>query len=190
MHGSSERLLHHQVPGFAGLSLDTLSNTGSDNTLYRLGSEFVVRLPRFADAARRLSVELSWLPRLSGLPVAIPEVVHVGEPTEAYPHGWAIVRRLDGVDAWRARHHEDWFGSDLGGDLAAVVRHLRRINVADAPPREPGQRGGPLRTLDDRVRWWLDRADSLIDVRAVTRLWEECREAPRTRWSLRWCTGT
>ena len=26
------------------------------------------------------------------------------------------------------------------------------------------------------MRWWLDRADSLIDVRAVTRLWEECLE--------------
>ena len=26
------------------------------------------------------------------------------------------------------------------------------------------------------MRWWLERADALIDVRAVTRLWEECLE--------------
>jgi Phosphotransferase enzyme family len=26
------------------------------------------------------------------------------------------------------------------------------------------------------MRWWLERADGLIDVRAVTRLWEECLE--------------
>lgn len=169
-------LLRHQFPDVAGLSLDRLSNTGSDNALYRLGGEFVVRLPRFPDAARRLGVELSWLPRLAGVPVAIPEVVHVGEPTDAYRHRWAIVRWLDGVDGWDARRYEDWFGPDLGRDLAAVVRHLRRMNVADAPPREPGQRGGPLVALDDRVRWWLERADSLIDVRAVTRVWEECLE--------------
>jgi aminoglycoside phosphotransferase (APT) family kinase protein len=168
------RLLHRQVPEFAGLPLERLSNTGSDNALYRLGSRYIVRLPRRSDVARRLSVELSWLPRLAGLPVAIPEVVHVDEPTEAYLYRWAIVRWLDGVDGWDARHHEHWFGPDLGRDLAAVIRHLRRINVAHAPSREPGERGGTLRALDDRVRWWLERADSLIDVRAVTRLWEEC----------------
>ena len=173
-------LLHHQVPELE-MPLDRLSNTGSDNALYRLGSEFVVRLPRLCDAARRLDVELSWLPRLAGLPVAIPEVVHAREPTEAYRYRWAIGRWLDGVDAWDARHHEDWFGPDLGRDLAAVVRHLRRMNVADAPPRDPGERGGPLRTLDDRVRWWLERAESLIDVRAVTRLWEECLEGAADR---------
>ena len=169
-------LLHDQVPEVAGLSLERLSNTGSDNALYRLGSRYVVRLPRLFDAARRLGIELSWLPRLAGLPVTIPEVVHVGDPNEAYQYRWAIVRWLDGVDAWDARHHEDWFGPDLGRDLAAVVRHLRRMNVAEAPSREPGQRGGPLRALDDRVRWWLERADSLIDVQAVTRLWEVCLE--------------
>ncbi len=169
-------LLQDQVPEVAGLSLERLSNTGSDNALYRLGGRFVVRLPRLADAAGRLGVELSWLPRLAGFPVAVPEVVHVGEPTEAYPHRWAIVRWLDGVDAWDARHHGDWFGTDLGQDLAAVVRHLRGMSAAGAPPREPGQRGGPLRALDDRVRWWLERAGSLIDVGAVTRLWEECLE--------------
>jgi aminoglycoside phosphotransferase (APT) family kinase protein len=102
--------------------------------------------------------------------------VHVGEPTEAYPYHWAIVRWLDGVDAWDARHREDWFGPQLGRDLAAVVGQLRRMSVADAPIREPGQRGGPLRALDDRVRWLLARADCLIDVRAVTRLWEQCLE--------------
>jgi aminoglycoside phosphotransferase (APT) family kinase protein len=48
--------------------------------------------------------------------------------------------------------------------------------VADAPRREPGQRGGPLRALDDRMRWWLQHADSLLDARAVLRLWEECLE--------------
>jgi aminoglycoside phosphotransferase (APT) family kinase protein len=51
------------------------------------------------------------------------------------------------------------------------------MTVADAPAREPGERGGPLHALDARVRWWLDRANGLVDVRAVTRLWEECLEA-------------
>lgn len=169
-------LLHLQVPELAGLPLDRLSNTGSDNALYRLGTEFVVRLPRLLDAARGLTVELGWLPRLVEFPVAVPEVVHVGEPAEAYPYRWAVMRWLDGDDAWEVRHRENWFGPDLGRDLAAVVRHLRGMPVVDAPPREPGQRGGPIGALDGRMRWWLERADGLLDVRAVTRLWEECLE--------------
>lgn len=169
-------LLRHQVPEMAGLPLNLLINTGSDNALYRLGTELVIRLPRFPDAARRLGVELDWLPRLSGVPAAVPEVVHAGTPDQLYPFEWAVLRWLDGVDAWDARRHDGWFGSDLGHDLAAVVRQLRRTPVGDAPARKPGERGGPLRPLDDRVHWWLDRADGLVDVRAVLRLWEKCSE--------------
>jgi aminoglycoside phosphotransferase (APT) family kinase protein len=161
----------------AELPLVGLSNTGSDNALYRLGDEWVVRLPRMLDAARRLTVEAAALGRLVGLPVAVPEVVYLGEPAEVYPYQWAVVRWLDGVDAWAARRHEDWFGPQLGRDLAAVVRHLRRMPVAGIPPREPGQRGGPLEALDSRMRAWLERADGLMDVPAVTRLWERCLDA-------------
>ncbi len=169
-------LLRQQVPELAGLPLNPLSNTGSDNAMYRLGTGLVIRLPRFPDAASRLGIELKWLPRLSGLPVAIPEVAHAGASHELYPFEWAVLRWLDGTDAWDARHHDGWFGSALGRDLAAVVRQLRRTAIADAPVREPGERGGPLRALDDRVRWWLDRSSGLVDERAVLRLWEKCLE--------------
>ena len=167
-------LLREQIPELAGLSLQPLSNTGSDNALYRLGTGFVVRLPRFADAARRLGVEVEWLPRLTGLPVAIPEVVHAGTSHELYPFRWALLRWLDGSDAWEARRHAGWFGPDLGHDLAAVVRQLRNTPVLDVPARRPGERGGPLRALDDRVHWWLGQANGLVDERAVLRLWDEC----------------
>ena len=142
--GIARTLLRQQVPDLAGLLLAPLSNTGSDNTLYRLGTELVLRLPRFPDAARRLGVELDWLPRLRMLPAVIPEVVHAGTSHELYPFRWAVLRWLDGTDAWDARHQDGWFGPDLGHDLAAVVKCLRRTAVADAPVREPGERGGPL----------------------------------------------
>jgi aminoglycoside phosphotransferase (APT) family kinase protein len=169
-------LLQEQAPGLCGLSLEPLSGTGSDNALYRLGPEFVVRLPRFPDAARRLGVELHWLPRLTDLPVAVPEVVHAGTPEDLYPFRWAVLRWLDGVDAWDARERHGWFGAELGHDLASVVRHLRRTPAADAPARQPGERGGPLRLLDDRLRLWLDQAAGLVDVGAVRQLWEQCLE--------------
>lgn len=169
-----QTLLDEQAPEFARLPLEVLSNTGSDNTLYRLGTDFVVRFPRFPDADRRLAVELDWLPRLSGLPVPVPEVVYAGGPSGTYPFRWAVLRWLNGIDAWDARHHEGWFAPSLGHDLAAVVNHLRGTPVDHAPIRQPGERGGPLRALEARLRWWLERADGLVDVRKVTRLWDEC----------------
>ena len=138
----------------------------------------MVRLPRFADAAGRLGVEVDWLPRLTDLPAAVPEVVHAGVPDELYPFRWAVLRSLDGIDAWEARHQHGWFGASLGHDLASVVRQLQRTAVADAPAHEPGERGGPLRSLDDRMHWWLDQSDGLVDARAVLRLWEQCMEGP------------
>ena len=169
-------LLRRQAPALAGLPLTPLSNTGSDNTLYKLGAELVVRLPRFPEAARRLDVELDWLPRLTGLSVAVPSVACAGSPDEVYPFRWAVLRWLDGIDAWEARHQDGWFGPDLGHDLAGVVQQLRGTTVVDAPAREPGERGGPLRPLDDRVHWWLDQAGGLVDARAVLRLWDQCLE--------------
>lgn len=163
-------LLQQQAPEMAGQPLSALSNTGSDNALYRLGTTLVVRLPRSADAAVRLGVELDWLPLLADLPVAIPEVVHAGTPHELYPFRWAVLRWLDGTDAWDARMQQGWFGADLGHHLAEVVRHLRRTPVSGATIRQSGERGGPLGALDDRVHWWLDRADGLVDVHAVLRL--------------------
>ena len=171
-----QALLRAEAAELAALPLTRLSNTGSDNALYRLGAEFVVRLPRFADAARRLGIELDWLPRLADLPIAVPTVVVAGSPNDVYPFRWAVLRWLDGIDAWEARQHDGWFGPVLGVDLAAVVQQLRGMSVKDAPAREPGERGGPLRPLDGRVRWWLDQADGLVDTKAVCRVWQQCLE--------------
>jgi aminoglycoside phosphotransferase (APT) family kinase protein len=176
--GVVRALLRSQIPRLASLSLEPLNNTGTDNALYRLGRSFVVRLPRIVGAARGLTAEVEWLPRLQGrLSVAVPELVHAGEPTAGYPYPWAVLSWLDGTDAWAARNHEGWFSSELGYDLGTTVLELSAIPIENAPPREPGTRGGPLSALDDRVRWWLDRANGLIDVPAVTRVWEQCLES-------------
>lgn len=175
--GVVRALLRAQVPRLAELPLSVLKTTGTDNAMYRLGSSHLARLPRIAGAAPGLVVELEWLPRLAGrLSTTVPELVHAGNPADNYPFNWAILGWLDGVDAWTARSR-DWFGPALGYDLAQLVHDLRATSVEHAPRREPGTRGGPLSALDERVRWWLDRADGLVDVASAIRVWDRCREA-------------
>ena len=95
-----QTLLDQHVPQLAALPPIGLANTGSDNVLFRLGPNFVVRLPCVSNDAQRLAVALRWLTRLaSGSPVAIPEVAHAGTPSDEFPHQRAVSRWLNGVDA-------------------------------------------------------------------------------------------
>jgi len=88
-------LVAQQHPRFSARV--TLTAEGWDNTIYRLGDEHAVRLPRRAVAVPLLLNEQRWLPGLATvLPVTIPAPVAVGVPSEAFPWPWSIIRWADG----------------------------------------------------------------------------------------------
>lgn len=92
-------LLSSQMPSLAHLPLVIVEPWGTDNAIWRLGSELVVRLPRIHWAAAQVELEALWLPRLAPhLPVAIPEPVAMGEPAHDYPYRWelCLIRRAAG----------------------------------------------------------------------------------------------
>jgi aminoglycoside phosphotransferase (APT) family kinase protein len=59
------RLLAAQFPQWAALPTERVPSGGTDNALYRLGDDLVVRLPLAEWAAKGLDKELMWLPRLA-----------------------------------------------------------------------------------------------------------------------------
>ncbi len=74
-------LLRAQCPQWADLPLRP-AGAGTDNTMYRLGDDLLVRLPRKPDGGPSLRKEQQWLPRLAPLlPRRVPEPVHAeGKP--------------------------------------------------------------------------------------------------------------
>jgi hypothetical protein len=81
------RLLAEQFPEWAELSLERVPSSGTDNALYRLGADMVVRLPRIDWAVAGLQRELEWLPTLAPLlPVSVPVPLAEGRPSEGI-HG-------------------------------------------------------------------------------------------------------
>lgn len=93
------RLVAGQFPEWSDLPLKAVSSSGTDNALFRLGDELVVRLPRVDWAAEMVAREQRWLPRFSGrLPLLFPEPMGVGEPAEGYPWVWGVCQWLDGRD--------------------------------------------------------------------------------------------
>jgi len=77
------QLINAQFPKWAALSIKPVSSDGTDNAIYRLGADMCVRLPRVPDAAKDVLKEQLWLPKLGlRLPLAIPELVATGKPSE------------------------------------------------------------------------------------------------------------
>ena len=94
------RLIVSQFPEWAELTVATVPFRGTDNALYRLGSNMVVRLPRRQKNAEQLKKELHWLPKLAPrLPLPVPVPLATGKPAEGYPFHWAIYRWLEGESA-------------------------------------------------------------------------------------------
>ncbi|MFE7558734.1 aminoglycoside phosphotransferase family protein [Kitasatospora sp. NPDC057500] len=153
-------LLRAQRPEWAGLALAP-AGAGTDNTMYRLGDELLVRLPRTPDAARSVRKEQQWLPRLAPLlGRAVPAPVHAGAPGAAFPLAWSVYRWIDGAEAGPSSVR-DWAG--LGADLAAFVRELHGLDLMGARRADDlsWYRGGSLRDCDE----WVTRC--LADCRAL-----------------------
>ena len=174
------RLLHRDRPDLAHLPIRAVGG-GTDNTMFRVGADHLVRLPRTADTADALARELRWLPRLAPhLPCRVPTPEHAGGASAAFPLPWAVYRWIDGQDVSDAAV-EDWAG--FGRDLAGFVRAMQRMDLMGArrSGELSGYRGGVLRGHDDGV------AESFATVRAhgadldlgrLERLWQQGRDLP------------
>lgn len=172
------RLVAEQFPQWANLPIQPVRSAGTDNALYRLGDEVVVRLPRIHWAVGQVEKEQKWLPRLAPLlPLAVPVPLAKGTPAEGYPWEWSIYQWLEGETATVERIADL---SQAATDLARFVAALQRIDPIDGPP--PGEhnsfRGVPLTTRDDETRAAIACLHGAIDVGAVTAAWEGALEAP------------
>lgn len=175
-----ETLVAQQCPQWAHLPVTALPDDieGTDNVLFRLGDELVVRMPKIGWAEHQAESDAAWLPRLAPhLPAAVPVPVHVGTPTDDYPWRWSVVPWVEGTTPPR-------LGSDdvsLARDLARFALRLRAIDATGGPSKKPGSRGTPLRHVDDSARAALDRLrahDDGLDLAAAERAWDVCVSAP------------
>src|SRR5689334_21649509 len=90
-------LVGQAMPDYADAPVRRLASSGSTNSLFRLGDEFLVRLPHQPGGSATVSKEPTWLPVLAPrLPVSVPDVVAVFEPDRDFPDRWSVVRWSEG----------------------------------------------------------------------------------------------
>jgi aminoglycoside phosphotransferase (APT) family kinase protein len=183
------RLLVGQFPDWAGLPIRPVPSAGTDNALYRLGDDLVVRLPRTPRTSGLVDKEIEWLPRLAPLlPLEVPIPLAKGRPAEGYPWNWSISRWLEGENpALEHLAHPDV----LATDLAMFVEALHRIDHTGGP--QAGEqnffRGVPLAMRDEPTRNAIAELEGSIDTHAVTRAWEAALQTPAWDASPVWIHG-
>jgi aminoglycoside phosphotransferase (APT) family kinase protein len=171
------RLIAAQFPHWARLAIQPVSSAGTDNALYRLGDDMVVRLPRIHWAVDSVDREHQWLPRLAPhLPVAIPVPLAKGAPAEGYPWHWSVYRWLDGENP-TIDHHGD--SRRLAVDLANFIAAMQRIDPIGGPA---AGRSGTLAARDAPTRAAIEALRGAIDTDAVTAAWEAAVQVPP--WTL------
>lgn len=173
----ARRLLGEQFPDWAALSLREVRPWGTDNAVYRLGDDLVVRLPRTPRTSRTLEMERYWLPQLAPkLPLAVPLPVADGAPSRDYPFTWSVYRWLPGENATPERLTDT---EQLATDLAQFVAAMQAIEIGGGP--EPSElnahRGEPLARRDAYTRAAIASLEAELGSGAVTAVWDEALDA-------------
>jgi len=140
--------------------LEPLASPGIINTVYRLGQELVLRVPRdheghIAQAYR----EACAIPAAVACGVRTPRLVVFDDSREILPVPFLIVERVEGADAEslgveRPPPSDTW--ASVGADLA----RLHRFAPPALPPPEPWMlsRHGPRELVEARAReGWCPR---------------------------------
>lgn len=176
-------LLRDQHPDLAEAPLRLL-DTGWDNVTYRLGEDYVVRLPRRKEAVPLAKHEQTWLPKLAAkLPIPIPSPVRVGKPNENYPWTWSILPWIPGEAA------------DLAPPSADQARPLADFLLAlhqPAPPDAPVNivRGVPLgnraEAVEERMARMREATNAITP--KIESLWNNALAAAPSTESL-WLHG-
>ena len=178
------RLLSAQFPQWADLPIEPVQSVGTDNALYRLGLDMVVRLPRTPGAVGSVDKDLRWMPKLAPLlPVSVPVPLAKGTPAESYPWEWGIYTWLEGENP----SVDGVTGVDsLTRDLGRFVDAMQRIDLPGGPP---SHRGVPLTAQDEEARSALEELGSMIDTDAATAVWDEALKVPAWSGQPAWIHG-
>ncbi len=183
------RLLRAQFPQWADLPLTELPRAGTDNALFRLGGEMLVRLPRIDWAAGQAEREHRWLPMLAPhLPLRIPTPIGLGEAAERYPWGWSIVPWLPGENPTRENIRDLDEGARL---LARFVTAMGRIDTSDGPRAGKANfgRGLPIAHRDAAFRERIAEWEEEFPAAALLSVWERALAAPAWEGAPAWLHG-
>lgn len=177
-------LLVEQHPALADQSVVVVGH-GWDNTIARLGEQWMVRLPRRAAAAELIRNEQRWLPQLApALPLAVPVPWLIGKPSSRFPWSWSVCRWLPGASAAVAPPCDPTAATNT---LAAFLAALHHPAPADAPINP--FRGVALPARADAVAQRVASLRGVVDGRHTADVWTDLSSTPPWQGPPLWLHG-
>lgn len=178
------QLLNEQFPEWSHQVIYPLNHQGTDNVMLKLGEDKIVRFPRTQRSEKSLKKECLWLPKLdSNLPIQIPHILGVGQPSEQYPYQWAIVNFLEGSCP------SDSNPLDLtlaAKGLGHFIKELQKADIANAPLCS---RKCPAMSSDKETRESMLALSDVFDIKAIAKLWDSALEVPPWKMDPVWLHG-
>ena len=154
------RLLAEQFPDLAVATLRPFAE-GWDNALWLVNGDLAFRFPRRTIALPGVEREIRVLPGLARrLPLPIPNPIHVGRPSEAFPWPFFGAALLPGDEPARVRVPGDRtaLGTGLGTFLRALHDPDVLVDLGADLPYDPMGRGD----MDVRVPRTRERFAALV----------------------------
>lgn len=177
-------LLLKQFPQWANLSLELMHPEGTDNAMYKLGDDKLVRLPRTKRSSFNIEKELTWLPRLGPhLPLSIPNIIGNGTPDKNYPFPWLVCEWLDGTNPDKKNMIDEHIAAT---DLAGFVKAMQKIQPNGGPNC---RRGKALSACDDEVKRSIPLLNELYSKKILNDLWISALKVPQWEKEPVWIHG-
>lgn len=179
------RLVAAQFPQWAGLAVEPVESAGWDTTIFRLGSDLAVRLPRRRVSADHVSNEHRWLPVLAPqLPLPVPVPLGRGVPGEGYPWQWTVCRWLTGELAALAPVADM---REVATKAARFVAALQAIDPAGGSVHE--FRGLQLAAHADNAEAAAAALHDTVDIDSARKVWESALAEPAWTGQPVWMHG-
>jgi aminoglycoside phosphotransferase (APT) family kinase protein len=175
-----QALIANQFPDWAHLSVNPVPQSGWHNCTFRIGNDFVARLPNTAYDVPQVHREQRWLPYLRPhLPLEIPQPIAFGQPGSGYPWVWSIYRWIEGDTAASAAPTNQLQFAD---DLAAFLKSLHKASAQGGPKPGPDNfyRGAGLNIYDEQTRAAIAILGDKIDGAVALSVWNS---ALATSWN-------
>jgi len=166
-----KKLIQEQFPQFKNLSISKFNSIGTVNSIYRLGSNYYVRLPMLEQYANDILKERYILNHISkNITTNIPKVIGLGNPDDLYPYHWAIHNWIEG-DSYKKIPNSN----EIIVELINFIHELHSIDLLINAPKA-GRK--PLADLHNITIEALNNSKDEINHKKAIHIWESLLNTP------------
>ena len=184
-----KNLIRAQFPEWSHLPIKKLKTSGTVNTIFKLGHDLSIRIPKLPLGVQQIEKEHKWLHELqNSLTLKIPRIIKIGRPNHALPWKWAIYEWIEG-EVIDSKH----FKSNRANItiLSEFLIELQRFNPNERLLHGEHNyfRGEALINRDQITRETIFKLRQFINFKIAEKIWDSGLQYNPTAEEKGWIHG-